>query len=63
VVTAGDLMLRQTLAVLQRGDTAAVQEVARFTLFAAAYVERARSLAPITIGATTYTSALGMITG
>jgi alkylation response protein AidB-like acyl-CoA dehydrogenase len=64
VVTAGHLLLRQTLAVLGRGEPAAAdREVARMALFAATYVERARSLAPITIGATTYTSALGMIRG
>jgi alkylation response protein AidB-like acyl-CoA dehydrogenase len=60
VVTAGHLMLRQTLAVLEGGDApAGEREVARFVLFVASYVERARSLAPITIGAATLAAAIG----
>jgi alkylation response protein AidB-like acyl-CoA dehydrogenase len=63
VVTAGHLLLRQTSSVFDGDGVGGEREVARFALFVASYVERARSLAPITIGATTYASALGMITG
>lgn len=62
VVTAGHLLLRQALLVTETGGSAALEQ-ARLALFAASYVERARSLAPITIGGATYTAALGMIVG
>lgn len=62
VVTAGHLLLRQALLVTETGGPAALEQ-ARLALFAATCVERARSLAPITIGGATYTAALGMIVG
>jgi 3-(methylsulfanyl)propanoyl-CoA dehydrogenase len=64
VVTAGYLLLRQALTAVHAGGPGdASREAARLAVFAANYVERARSLLPITIGASTYASALGMITG
>ena len=58
-MTAAHLLLRQTLGVLDGGNQqAADREVARFVLFVASYVERAGSLAPITIGAATLAAAI-----